>query len=112
MAKSGVFAELVPLLLSITIAPLAPILSSNRAFSEISINLNRRSENYLSKSKQILHCVHKVFRERLLGWNSKHSLKLIPLQFVSNTQASAKPLVPITCCSQVEIAAANFSGTQ
>ena len=34
MAKSGVFAEVVPLLLSMTIAPFAPMPSSSRAFSE------------------------------------------------------------------------------
>jgi hypothetical protein len=34
MAKRGVFAELVSLLLSITMAPFAPTLSNRRAFSE------------------------------------------------------------------------------
>ena len=34
IAKSGVFADVVPLLLSITMAPLAPTLSRIRAFSE------------------------------------------------------------------------------
>ena len=34
MAKSGVFADVVPILLSMTMAPFAPIPSRSRAFSE------------------------------------------------------------------------------
>ena len=52
MAKSGVFAEVVPLLLSMTIAPFAPMPSSSRAFSENS-KLEQSAKN-IQASEQMM----------------------------------------------------------